>query len=68
VSATEAPIRTAAALSVGALLLAPLGTELVPRMVRAGEKERVRTGIRELVTAVLTARVDPSHDAGGHPG
>ncbi|WP_067814043.1 TetR/AcrR family transcriptional regulator [Nocardia inohanensis] len=39
--------------TVGALLLAPLGGELVPRMVRAGEKDRLLAGVRELVESVL---------------
>ncbi|MFF0527341.1 TetR/AcrR family transcriptional regulator [Nocardia amikacinitolerans] len=40
---------------VGALLLAPLGGELVSRMVRAGEADRLRTAVHELVASVLRA-------------
>ncbi|MFI9502826.1 TetR/AcrR family transcriptional regulator [Nocardia sp. NPDC052566] len=39
--------------TVGQLLLAPLGGELVPMMVRAGETERLLAGIREMVDSVL---------------
>ncbi|WP_067713401.1 TetR/AcrR family transcriptional regulator [Nocardia yamanashiensis] len=39
--------------TVGALLLAPLGGELVPRMVRAGQKEQLFDGVRQLVESVL---------------
>ncbi|MFI1912546.1 TetR/AcrR family transcriptional regulator [Nocardia sp. NPDC020380] len=39
--------------AVGALLLAPLGSELVPRMVRAGEQDRLLAAVRELVESVL---------------
>jgi AcrR family transcriptional regulator len=40
---------------VGALLMAPLGGELVPRMALAGQRERIREGMRTLVLSVLTA-------------
>ncbi|MET8775340.1 helix-turn-helix domain-containing protein [Nocardia sp. NPDC004654] len=40
---------------VGALLLAPLGTELASRMVRAGEADRLRAAVHDLVTSVLRA-------------
>ncbi|MFC9895874.1 TetR/AcrR family transcriptional regulator [Nocardia sp. NPDC127579] len=39
--------------TVGALLLAPLGGELVPQLVRAGAADRLRAGVRELVESVL---------------
>lgn len=41
--------------TVGALLLAPLGGELVSQLARAGETERLVAGIRELVESVLRA-------------
>ncbi|WP_431955331.1 helix-turn-helix domain-containing protein [Nocardia lijiangensis] len=41
--------------AVGALLLAPLGGELAPRMVRAGEADRLRAAVRDLVASVLRA-------------
>ncbi|MEV0338776.1 helix-turn-helix domain-containing protein [Nocardia sp. NPDC050713] len=40
---------------VGALLLAPLGTELASRMVRAGEADRLRAAVHDLVASVLRA-------------
>ncbi|MCP2315828.1 transcriptional regulator, TetR family [Nocardia amikacinitolerans] len=40
---------------VGALLLAPLGGELASRMVRAGEADRLRTAVHDLVASVLRA-------------
>lgn len=39
--------------TVGALLLAPLGGEAARRMVQEGGLDRLRAGMRELVTAVL---------------
>ncbi|WP_194814003.1 TetR/AcrR family transcriptional regulator [Nocardia sp. XZ_19_385] len=39
--------------TVGALLLAPLGGELVPHMVRTGAADRLLTAVRELVESVL---------------
>ncbi|WP_431971684.1 TetR/AcrR family transcriptional regulator [Nocardia sp. bgisy134] len=41
--------------AVGALLLAPLGGELASGMVRAGEADRLRAAMRELVASVLRA-------------
>ncbi|MET7768986.1 helix-turn-helix domain-containing protein [Nocardia sp. NPDC005366] len=38
---------------VGALLLAPLGSELTSRLVRAGQAERLRAAVRSLVESVL---------------
>ncbi|MEC3953461.1 helix-turn-helix domain-containing protein [Nocardia sp. CDC153] len=38
---------------VGGLLLAPLGGELVPHLVRAGQKERLRESVRQLVQSVI---------------
>ncbi|MTE15018.1 TetR/AcrR family transcriptional regulator [Nocardia aurantiaca] len=38
---------------VGGLLLAPLGGELVPYLVRAGQKDRLLEGVRQLVRSVL---------------
>lgn len=38
---------------VGGLLLAPLGGELVPFMVRSGQKERLVTAVRQLVQSVI---------------
>ncbi|TQM31877.1 TetR/AcrR family transcriptional regulator [Nocardia bhagyanarayanae] len=40
---------------VGALLLAPLGGELASRMVRAGEADRLRAAVHDLVASVLRA-------------
>lgn len=40
---------------VGRLLLGSLSGELVPRMVRAGETDRLLAGVRELVESVLRA-------------
>ncbi|MEV0246494.1 helix-turn-helix domain-containing protein [Nocardia sp. NPDC050712] len=39
--------------TVGALLLAPLGSELVPNLVRAGAGDRLLSAVRELVESVL---------------
>ncbi|MBH0774910.1 TetR/AcrR family transcriptional regulator [Nocardia bovistercoris] len=39
--------------AVGAVLLAPLGGELVARMVRAGEADRLRASVRAVVESVL---------------
>ncbi|MGV9612540.1 TetR/AcrR family transcriptional regulator [Nocardia xishanensis] len=41
--------------AVGALLLASLGGELASRMVRAGEADRLRAAMRDLVASVLRA-------------
>ncbi|WP_054811479.1 TetR/AcrR family transcriptional regulator [Nocardia arizonensis] len=41
--------------TIGALLLAPLGGDLAARMVRAGQADRLRAGIRTLVESVLRA-------------
>ncbi|MGW4249651.1 TetR/AcrR family transcriptional regulator [Nocardia sp. NPDC004722] len=38
---------------VGALLLAPLGGEMVPYLVRAGQKDRLLEAVRQLVQSVL---------------
>ncbi|AYF74416.1 TetR/AcrR family transcriptional regulator [Nocardia yunnanensis] len=38
---------------VGGLLLAPLGGELVPHLVRAGQKDRLLQAIRQLVQSVI---------------
>ncbi|MCX4091196.1 TetR/AcrR family transcriptional regulator [Nocardia sp. alder85J] len=38
---------------VGALLMAPLGAELLPRLARAGEKQRVRAAMLQVVASVL---------------
>ncbi|MEU8899747.1 helix-turn-helix domain-containing protein [Nocardia sp. NPDC048505] len=41
--------------TVGALLLAPLGGELVPQLVRAGAADRLLAAMRELVESVVRA-------------
>ncbi|WP_330256549.1 TetR/AcrR family transcriptional regulator [Nocardia sp. NBC_00565] len=41
--------------AVGSLLLAPLGGELVPQMIREGQGERLLAAMRELVESVLRA-------------
>ncbi|UGT56506.1 TetR/AcrR family transcriptional regulator [Nocardia asteroides] len=41
--------------TVGALLLSTLGGELAQQLARAGEVERLRAGVRELVRSVLEA-------------
>ncbi|MEV6276501.1 helix-turn-helix domain-containing protein [Nocardia sp. NPDC051832] len=41
--------------TVGALLLAPLGGELVPHLVRAGAADRLLIAVRELVESVVRA-------------
>ncbi|GAB3206353.1 TetR/AcrR family transcriptional regulator [Nocardia tengchongensis] len=38
---------------VGGLLLAPLGGELVPYLVRTGQKDRLREAVRQLVESVI---------------
>ncbi|WP_405493509.1 TetR/AcrR family transcriptional regulator [Nocardia sp. NBC_00511] len=38
---------------VGGLLLAPLGSELVPHMIRSGEYDRLLAAVRQLVESVL---------------
>lgn len=38
---------------VGGLLLAPLGGDLVPMMVRAGERDRLLDAVRQLVESVI---------------
>ncbi|MET9215770.1 MULTISPECIES: TetR/AcrR family transcriptional regulator [unclassified Nocardia] len=40
--------------TVGALLLSTLGGELAQQLARAGEVDRLRAGVRELVHSVLT--------------
>ncbi|MEV6060515.1 helix-turn-helix domain-containing protein [Nocardia asteroides] len=41
--------------TVGALLLSTLGGELAQQLARAGEVDRLRAGVRELVRSVLSA-------------
>ncbi|WP_433594129.1 TetR/AcrR family transcriptional regulator [Nocardia sp. CA-145437] len=38
---------------VGGLLLAPLGGELVPYLVRSGQRDRLLDGVRQLVLSVI---------------
>lgn len=42
--------------TVGALLLSTLGGELAQQLARAGEVDRLRAGVRELVHSVLSAK------------
>ncbi|MVU77862.1 TetR family transcriptional regulator [Nocardia sp. ET3-3] len=50
---------------VGGLLLAPLGGELVPAMVRAGQKDRLLEAVHQLVESVIGYRPATTHPVSG---